>query len=309
MTAFDVAHGGELWRSDGTGAGTTLVKDINPGAATSSPGYITAFDGEPFFRAYDSVHGYEPWRSDGSEEGTMLVADLWPGSGSSEASEFTPFDGSLIFSAQSPAAGIELWSTDGTTASLVADLLPGHDSSGPDELTPVGEDLYLSADDGTHGRELWRLTTPTAAPPQTTPTPTPTGPVATRKASIRILSKKLTLDRNGQVKLRLSCDAGSPGGCKGTATLRTKHRVAEKKSGAKRILTLTKASFSIAAGTTETVKLQLPKPHVALLRTDPTARQVMAIATAADATTTQTLTLRPPPARAARQGRHASAGR
>jgi hypothetical protein len=207
-----------------------------------------------------------------------------------------------------------MWATDGTTTALVADLLPGHDSSLPDDLTPVGEALYFTADDGTHGKELWRLTMPTAAPPETTTTPTPTpnatGPAPTRTALIRILSGKLTLDRNGQVKLRLSCDAGSAGACKGTATLRTVHRLAEKKNGAKRVLTLSKASFSIAAGRVGTVNLRLSQPSVALLREDPTARQVMAIVAAAGATATQrALTLRPKPPRPAHRGHHAATGR
>jgi len=30
FAATDPAHGTELWRSDGTAAGTALIKDINP---------------------------------------------------------------------------------------------------------------------------------------------------------------------------------------------------------------------------------------------------------------------------------------
>src|SRR5262249_59482779 len=37
FSATTTGAGSELWRSDGTEAGTTLVKDINPGAGGSGP--------------------------------------------------------------------------------------------------------------------------------------------------------------------------------------------------------------------------------------------------------------------------------
>lgn len=38
FTAFEGVHGRELWRSDGTEAGTVLVDDIRPGGLGSDPG-------------------------------------------------------------------------------------------------------------------------------------------------------------------------------------------------------------------------------------------------------------------------------
>ena len=41
FSATDVAHGNELWRSDGTASGTYIVKDIFPGGKGSYPTSLT----------------------------------------------------------------------------------------------------------------------------------------------------------------------------------------------------------------------------------------------------------------------------
>jgi ELWxxDGT repeat protein len=61
--ADDGTTGRELWRSDGTAAGTVLVKDINPGPASSSPNELTAVNGTLFFRADDGTTGVELWKT------------------------------------------------------------------------------------------------------------------------------------------------------------------------------------------------------------------------------------------------------
>jgi ELWxxDGT repeat protein len=73
------ATGRELWRSDGTEAGTELVLDINPGMSDSSPTYLTWFRGALYFQANDGAHGRELFVSDGTAAGTVMLKDIRPG--------------------------------------------------------------------------------------------------------------------------------------------------------------------------------------------------------------------------------------
>ncbi len=76
--ANDGAHGDELWRSDGTEAGTVLVKDIYPGLGAALDYFDTSLivaNDLLFFQANDLVNGQELWRSDGTEAGTEIVKE------------------------------------------------------------------------------------------------------------------------------------------------------------------------------------------------------------------------------------------
>jgi ELWxxDGT repeat protein len=161
FAADDGLTGYELWKSDGTEEGTTLVKDIWPGEATSnlSSSDFVAFRDELFFVADDGINGVELWKSDGTAAGTQLVKDIYPGPLSSVVpAEWKPveLDGLLYFAATSPEAGYELWSTDGTEAGtrLTYDLVPGRMSGVPEDLTVNNGSLYFTAYSQAFGREL-----------------------------------------------------------------------------------------------------------------------------------------------------------
>src|SRR5262249_3083592 len=139
-------HEWELWRTDGTEAGTVMVRDIRGGPFSSfvdDDGLVwkhAELDGIMYFLANDAAHGFEVWRTDGTEAGTFLLKDICPGSpgsfGSGDSFEFfngVGVAGSFFFAANDGVHGFELWKTDGTTAgtSLFKDIDPGPDGSYP----------------------------------------------------------------------------------------------------------------------------------------------------------------------------------
>ena len=77
FTANDGVSGNELWKSDGTAAGTVLVKDIYAGRHRLEPLGLVAVGGTLFFTANDGVNGTELWKSDGTAAGTVLVKDIY----------------------------------------------------------------------------------------------------------------------------------------------------------------------------------------------------------------------------------------
>ena len=107
--AEDDVHGAELWTTDGTPEGTVMVKDINPGPASSLPGWLAAAGGRLYFAATDGEHGVELWQSDGTAEGTLMVQDIVPGPAPSNPEQLTGADGLLYFTADDGTHGREPW--------------------------------------------------------------------------------------------------------------------------------------------------------------------------------------------------------
>ncbi|WNF14428.1 ELWxxDGT repeat protein [Microcystis aeruginosa] len=158
FTADDGVNGRELWKSDGTAAGTVLVQDINSGSIGSYPRYLTAVGETLYFSAFDSVNWRELWKSDGTALGTVLVKDIRLGSISSFPYSLTAVGNTLYFVTDDGVNGDELWKSDGTAEGtvLVKDIRPGSLSSFPYNLTAVGNTLYFVTDDGVNGDELWK---------------------------------------------------------------------------------------------------------------------------------------------------------
>jgi ELWxxDGT repeat protein len=104
----DGPKGTEVWRSDGTQAGTILLKDIRPGGSGSDPRYLYGTAKHVFFSADDGVHGEQTWMSDGTPAGTVVLTDLAGGPTGFNPGPFAGTSGTLAFAGTSIDSGRQL---------------------------------------------------------------------------------------------------------------------------------------------------------------------------------------------------------
>ena len=184
-TALDVqggqengAHppiGEELWISDGTELGTTMLANIQPEDESWESDGTTYCCGDfqggaplnllkkgnaIWFTANSLDYGRELYRYDLAAigGGLFLVSDILTGSESSNPEHLTAGGNGVYFSAFEEGTGRELYHSSGDAFStfLLKDIWPGmNNSSDPMQLTKFGNYLVFTADDGQNGRELW----------------------------------------------------------------------------------------------------------------------------------------------------------
>jgi ELWxxDGT repeat protein len=173
--AYADATGIELWVTDGTLNGTTLVKDINPGEDSSLDDIGTfekesaaLMNGTLVFFADDGIHGKELWTSDGTVNGTFMLADIAEGPDSvtvlhNSNGAFVQHGRKLVFGVlASEGSEPAFWVTDGTIRgtqplgedSIFSGIIVKSLVDLDDKLLFIGlpeneRDLYLYASDGT----------------------------------------------------------------------------------------------------------------------------------------------------------------
>ncbi|MGN6601407.1 MAG: T9SS type A sorting domain-containing protein [Ginsengibacter sp.] len=156
--------GKEIFITDGTAAGTKLIKDINPGTANSQPIATTmaVLNNNVYFAAVTSTLGCELWKTDGTAANTTNVKDIVSGTGSgidTTAFSLVSNGTNLLFDGHTATEGNELWISGGTSAttSLLKDINSGATSSSPRGFFPLGSNALFtvtSADGLT--TQVWR---------------------------------------------------------------------------------------------------------------------------------------------------------
>ncbi len=117
----DGVHGLEMWETDGTAAGTYLIKDMSPGSLggfVSSPlGFLQFVEsnGALYFLGADASRRTQLWITDDTEAGTIMLSSS--ALQISDVYDLTPAPGGLYFTARSTINNQRRWwFTDGTPA-------------------------------------------------------------------------------------------------------------------------------------------------------------------------------------------------
>jgi ELWxxDGT repeat protein len=160
-------NGMELWKTNGTEAGTFMIKDINSGANSS---YRPALDLRPRFIEHDdklyfsvssggsdnSLSDAKMWETDGTEAGTILANDINDviKNGTLKPLTYFSFNNNLYFIGRDKTSNLyELFRTDVTNGIVKI--------SGLGTLNyfyPLKDRIYFSNNDNNGaGMELWAL--------------------------------------------------------------------------------------------------------------------------------------------------------
>jgi len=122
FSASQSPYGDELWVSDGTVTGTSMLKEIRAGSFGSSVTYFQAYHNNMYFRASDGNMNDELWRTDGTTQGTTrMVCDSTTGYlPMSSTYEYIIFQDALWFRSKfALTAGNELWKyTEGSSVGI-----------------------------------------------------------------------------------------------------------------------------------------------------------------------------------------------
>ena len=150
----------QLWRSDGTAAGTFLLF-THPDGFDARLLSLTVYNGRVYFFVRDDsngLNGWALWATNGTTAGTTRIKTPVSLNGGGGAPGSTAVaNGLLFFRGAIAGAGYELWKSDGTEAgtSMVKDIQVGSNGSVPNNVVTYKNRVYFVADDGIRGNQIW----------------------------------------------------------------------------------------------------------------------------------------------------------
>ncbi|HEV2295453.1 MAG TPA: SdrD B-like domain-containing protein [Tepidisphaeraceae bacterium] len=156
FSAHDGRHGYELWRTDGTAAGTHMVADLVRGPRGSDPKEFVALGDHAYFFADDAL-----WRTDGTAGGTSRLQLDPDARYFANPRGLTVFKNALYFSDTDARGAGRLWRSDGTAGGYTR-LVQQSGQAPESKAGPVGSlhavgDVLIFAQKDTAGEQwLWR---------------------------------------------------------------------------------------------------------------------------------------------------------
>ena len=153
----------EVYRSDGTAAGTVPVTDVSTATREGLDSFcvdqlrtIAQMGSDIYFVGGAANTGQELQKLDANEQ-TTLVADIRAGAEFAFIRDIVALDDRLIFAANDGIFGNELWVSRGTAQSTLrlTDLNPGSASTTISALTRVGNQVYFTATAPNTGSEVY----------------------------------------------------------------------------------------------------------------------------------------------------------
>jgi ELWxxDGT repeat protein len=160
---FTVSTAGNVlvWKTDGTTAGTLVVKNILPSDILNAPDgmplSVVSLNGHIYFSSLTNDSTAVLWKTDGTNAGTIPVFTFH----SDEAYIFVPTLGTignqLLLQGYDSENGYELWMSDGTTngTRMIKEINPGKFHPHINSFTNAGNKTFFIATDIAHGQELW----------------------------------------------------------------------------------------------------------------------------------------------------------
>lgn len=151
----DGVNGQEPWVSDGTTAGTIMLKDIYPGITGSNPKNFTVANNKLFFLANNTNGAQRLYVSDGTDANTFVLHDnIVKGFNGERA--MAVLNNMVYFSSDDGSgSGFGLWKSDGSVAGTTLVQAGDIVSNFLGNSAVLNGKMYFNAFDYTNGDELW----------------------------------------------------------------------------------------------------------------------------------------------------------